>query len=89
MDGFNLFQKITKELWIEGGDKKVGLKELWDSITYHQDYKDLTARVKRQYSRDEYYTYLQGTYTVEETKQHTKYILGLQRKDSIEEEKLV
>jgi len=90
MDGFNLFHKITKELWIEGtSEKKVGLKEIWESLTYHQDYKELTARVKRQYGRDEYYTFLQGAYKVEETKQHTKYILGFQRKDSIEEEKLV
>jgi hypothetical protein len=63
-------------------DKKIGLKELWESLTFHQDYKDLTARAKRQYGRDEYYSYLESTYKVEKTKQLVKYIVGLERKDN-------
>jgi phage/plasmid-associated DNA primase len=87
MDGFNLFHKITKDLWELGdGEKKIGLKEIWDSIKEHPDYKALTTRLKKQYSRDEYYSYLQGVFKVDETAQRTKYIIGLKQKDLIEEE---
>lgn len=87
MEGFNLFHKITKDMWEVGDNgKKVGLKEIWDSIKEHPEYKSLTTRVKKQYSRDEYYTYLQGAYKVDETAQHTKYILGFQMKELIVED---
>jgi hypothetical protein len=87
MDGYNIFHTITKDLWIQGtSDKKVGLKEMWDMLSHHQDYTQLTTRVKKQYSRDEYYIYLQGTYKVESTPQKTKYIKGLEIKGNEEED---
>ena len=65
----NPFGKIMKEYYEvytpSPTDKPIKLKTVWDKIKYVEEYKSMTTRQKKEYSRDELYEYLKKHYKVE------------------------
>lgn len=87
MDSLNLFNKFTNDLWVLGSStKKTGVKEIWESVKNHNEYKVLGSQLKKQYSRDEFHKWLSMKYKIEQTAQYTKYIIGLESIEYEEEE---
>jgi phage/plasmid-associated DNA primase len=86
----NLFQKVFSSVWekveVDYNDKKdikdktTKLSDIWDSITQSEEYKNLTYREKRQYSRDECYKWVEGLFKVEGNNKTGKKIVGFVRR---------
>ena len=87
----NLFQKVFNDLWkrvevipddendIKRKTQKV--KDIWDSITYSDDYKRLSYRDKRQYGRDEFYKWIEEQIKIQGNSKTGKIVIGLIRKE--------
>lgn len=89
----NLFQKVFNELYIKVDynekdlkSKIIKIKDIWESIILSQEYKNISYREKRQYSREEFYKWIEsvGFKVFEHLK--TKCVVGIQRIDNIEDE---
>jgi hypothetical protein len=96
----NLFQKVFNDLWmkveinknelgvIDKNDerkKTIPVKEIWESITSSNEYRNLNYRDKRQYGRDEFYKWIEGLYAITGDKKTGKLIVGLGRKDDYDD----
>jgi len=96
----NLFQKLFNDIWIrveinkneDGSENKVDkqkktvkVKEIWESITNSEEHRRLTYRDKRQYGRDEFYTWIESIFNVEGNAKTGKLIVGLGRKSEYDE----
>ena len=91
----NLFQKVFNDLWkrvevipddendIKRKTHKV--KDIWDSITYSEDYKRLSYRDKRQYGRDEFYKWIEEQLKIQGNSKTGKIVIGLIRKGEDED----
>jgi phage/plasmid-associated DNA primase len=92
----NLFQKVFSSVWekveVDYNDKKdikdktTYLSDIWDSITQSEEYKNLTYREKRQYSRDECYKWVESLFKVEGNSKTGKKIVGFMRRCYCEED---
>jgi len=98
----NLFQKVFNDCYakvsikvLENGEidkadqtkKTLRIKDFWDCVAYSQDYKDLkTTRAKREYGRDECYKWLRSNFNVKPDKKNGEYIVGIIRREDVEEE---
>lgn len=86
----NLFQKVFNSFWgkvevnynskedVEA--KTTQVKNIWESITMSEEYKNLTYREKRQYGRDEFYKWIEGLFKIEGNSKTGKIIIGVVRK---------
>jgi len=91
----NLFQKVFNDIWkkvdvIPDDDadikrKTQKVKDIWDSITYSDDYKRLSYRDKRQYGRDEFYKWVEEQIKIQGTTKTGKIVIGLIRKEDDED----
>ena len=87
----NLFQKVFNDLWkkvevIPDDDNDIKrktqkVKDIWDSITYSDDYKRLSYRDKRQYGRDEFYKWIEEQIKIQGNSKTGKIVIGLIRKE--------
>jgi hypothetical protein len=105
----NLFQKVMNSVWqkveinlMEDGSqdpedlklKTIKVKDVWDSITFSDEYKGLSYRNKRQYGRDEFYKWIEGVCAVSGNSKTGKLIIGWGRKtdydvlDKVDEEEV-
>lgn len=85
----NLFQKVFNNLWtktdVNPDDKAdikaktVKVREIWDSIEMHPDYKALNYREKRQYGRNDFYKWIEGMFKIDGDQKSGKLIIGLKR----------
>ena len=92
----NLFQKVFNDMYVKVNiipndkddlkSKTIKIREVWEDMVSSQEYKALTYREKRQYGRDEFYKWIEtiGLKTTNDTR--TKCIIGIQKRDNIEEE---
>ena len=86
----NLFQKVFNDLWtktvVDPTDKEdvtkktQKLKDVWDSITYSDDYKRLSYRDKRQYGRDEFHKWIEEQFKITGNSKTGKLLVGIIRK---------
>jgi len=91
----NLFQKVFNDVWetvgiktnergkldkVDKKNKTVLVQSIWTSIIASDDYRSLNYREKRQYSRDEFYKWIEGLYTIKTDKNKVKSIIGLERR---------
>lgn len=95
LENQNLFQKVFYDLWkkvdvvpddetdIDRKTQKV--KDLWDSITYSDDYKRLSYRDKRQYGRDEFYKWIEEQVKIQGNSKTGKIVIGLIRKEDADD----
>lgn len=61
--------------------KSVKLKEVWNSIENSKDYKALSAREKREYSRDEFTKWIEDKCIIDTDKMnHCRILVGIQKK---------
>jgi hypothetical protein len=91
LENQNLFQKVFNDVWkkvsvnpedkadIERKTQKV--KDVWDSITYSDEYKRLSYRDKRQYGRDEFYKWIEEQVKIQGNSKTNRIIIGLIRKE--------
>ena len=87
----NLFQKVFYDTWkkveVNPDDdadikrKTHKVKDIWDSITYSDDYKRLSYRDKRQYGRDEFYKWIEEQVKIQGNSHTNRIIIGLIRKE--------
>jgi len=92
----NLFQKVFSSVWgkveVDYNSKEdiklktTSVKDIWESITYSEEYKNLTYREKRQYGRDEFYKWIEGLYKIEGNTKTGKIIVGIMRKTDCDNE---
>ena len=91
----NLFQKVFYDTWkkveVNPDDdadikrKTHKVKDIWDSITYSDDYKRLSYRDKRQYGRDEFYKWIEEQVKIQGNSHTNRIIIGLIRKEDDDE----
>jgi len=93
MSGMNVFNKVIVSNWDKVSEDvpNTPFKTLWDEVQFHEDYKMLKSKVKRQYSRDKFYEWLKNNYeTREMAGGHGSFVIGIKQKykeeDIIEEE---
>jgi len=105
----NLFQKVMNSVWkkvdiklLKDGTqdpqdllvKTIKVKDMWDSITMSDEYRSLSYRNKRQYSRDDFYKWIEGVCVVSGNNKSGKLVVGWGRKtdyddlDKVEEENI-
>ena len=94
LENQNLFQKVFNDVWIkvavnpdDDADikrKTQKVKDVWDSITYSEEYKRLSYRDKRQYGRDEFYKWIEEQVKIQGNSKTNRIIIGLARKDDEE-----
>jgi phage/plasmid-associated DNA primase len=87
----NLFQRVFSNVWgkvdVDYSNKEdikaktTPVARMWESITFSEDYKNLTYREKRQYSRDEFYKWIEGLFKLEGNSKTGKLIVGVIRKE--------
>jgi hypothetical protein len=90
----NLFVKVFNENWEKvdidpnkEGDvaaKTTEVITIWYSITMSDEYKSLNFREKRQYSRNEFYKWIEENYTITKKSGTGKMMKGLIKKDDDE-----
>ena len=83
LENQNVFLKIFNGVW-ETSDEtlkenKKGLKELWDSVSQSEEYRQLHYNQKKIYGRDEFYKWCDDNYKVIHSTKG-KFINGLSRK---------
>ena len=61
--------------------KTVQVRELWDSILASAEHRALNYRDKRQYSRDDFYKWIEGLFKIDGNTKTGKIIIGIQRKE--------
>lgn len=72
IDNQNPFNKLMKEYFVvDEKAKEVKLKWVWDKVKELEEYRSMTARQKREYSRDELYDYVKKNYETKTTDQVT------------------
>jgi len=93
MAGMNVFNKVIVSNWDKVSEEvpRTPFKTLWDEVQFHEDYKMLKSKVKRQYSREKFYEWLKNNYeTREMAGGHGSFVIGIKQKykeeDIIEEE---
>ena len=88
--GMNVFNKVIGFNWEKVSDEVVAptpFKELWNEVQYSDDYKPLTAKVKRQYSRDKFYEWLKENYETKEILgKGTWVVLSVRKRFSMEDD---
>ena len=69
----NPFVKIMKECYTidEKAKTPVKMKSIWDRVKDAEEYRNMTARQRKEYSRDELYDYVKKNYTTKTTDQVT------------------
>lgn len=95
----NLFQKVFNDIWkrveiipddkADEKSKTKTVKELWESIVSSEEHRRLSYRDKRQYGRDEFYSWTVEQFKVEGNTKTGKIIKGIVRKgdgDDLEDE---
>lgn len=87
----NLFQKVFDDNWekvdvdreskSDTAKKTVRVREIWESIIASAEHRALNYRDKRQYSRDDFYKWIESVYKIEGDQKTGKIIIGLQRRE--------
>ena len=88
----NLFLKLFNNHYIKTpveeneskADKKkktMKLKEMWDTITYDDEYKRMPYRERKQYGRDEFYKWCEEQFTIEGNSKTGKLMIGVSIKE--------
>jgi phage/plasmid-associated DNA primase len=81
----NRFQKIFKSIWRKVTDddskeikeKTFKLRDMFESVTSSDEYKTLTYREKREYSRDAFYKWIGTLFNIEGNDKTAKTITGI------------
>jgi len=89
LENQNLFQKVFNDLWKKIDfdptnakdikDKTIKVRDIWDSILSSAEHRALNYRDKRQYSRDDFYKWIEGLFKIEGDQKTGKIIVGLCR----------
>jgi hypothetical protein len=82
----NLFQKVLNRMYDtttqDDCEKAVPLISLWNCIQDSDDYRSLSYREKRQYGRDEFYTWVMSVFKVDGGKSKKgRVVYGIKRKE--------
>jgi hypothetical protein len=87
----NLFQKVFDDNWekvdvdreskSDTAKKTVRVREIWESIIASAEHRALNYRDKRQYSRDDFYKWIESIYKIEGDQKTGKIIIGMQRRE--------
>lgn len=91
----NLFLKLFNNHYIrtpveESEDKKSKakktkkLKDIWDTITYDDEYKRMPYRERKQYGRDEFYKWCEEQFRIEGNTKTGKLMVGVSNKEQEE-----
>jgi len=91
LENQNLFQRVFNEIWekVEYNPndpkdikaKTIQVRELWDSILASAEHRALNYRDKRQYSRDDFYKWIEGLFKIDGNTKTGKIIIGIRRKE--------
>ena len=61
--------------------KSIRLKDMWDTLTYDDEYKRMPYKERKQYGRDAFYTWCEEQYKIEGTQKSGKIMIGVSIKE--------